>query len=923
MVAAGGVSAQTDTNYTRINKRFPVTNSDELSPPLVWSPIHECAQAVLVSGFIPSADLDVYADGSHHVGHLDNAWLGPQGEGAVVHLSRPLVRNEKITATQTVGNFTSVQSYVPVLVTPYDVTTLPKPVVSHTIYSCGQIVPVDQLEPSAYVTVSDGANPIGQDETTGTSDPVLTTPLVAGHKITAQQVACPNDPPLKLTGPNSLAVRVLPSPNPVLAPTVDPVIPGNDSVQLHNLYVGAYVEVTDHGSVIGNGFATAKDNYCQVSPISAHPVIQARQTLCTSSKFSPPQTNTVSLNKLTIVAPVCDHSRFVTIGGSQVGATVVLERNGAIIGYGGAVPGDLELAIGGGQALNTGDTLTAYQYAGSTISPASAAVVVGGCSEAVTYHNNNARTGLNPNETILTPSNVNPEGFGLLFTHPVDGQVYGQPLVVSQVAIPNGGVHNVVYVVTENDSVYAFDSDSVAGPYNADPLWHVSFTNQAVQLTSVPNGDVDTDDINPKIGITSTPVIDLNTRTIYVEAKTKEVTNGQYHYVHKLHALDLGSGAEKYGGPVVIAETVTDNVSTTYISGPSVNGSGDGAVGNVVTFDALKQMNRPGLLLLNGIVYIAFASHGDNNPYHGWLLAFDAHSLKLVGVLNTTPNGSRGGIWEAGDGPAADSGGSIYVATGNGAFDSLNGQGWPASGDFGDSILKVEPDPSSTQSQPNQNGWGFKIVDYFTPWNQSDLDNNDTDLGSGGLIILPDQSSGPKHLLVHCGKKGTIYLVNRDNLGKSHSGSGNDQVVQEIPGGIAGSWTTPAFMSNIVYYHGAVDGGSCDVLKSFTLAGNPSNLTPGAKGSVSECFPGSTPSISGAVKTAVIWTLQTDQFRNGPAVLHAYRVRGLAEIYNSTMAGNKRDQPPGNAVKFTVPTVVNGKVYVGTSDHLVVYGLLH
>jgi hypothetical protein len=937
VVTASHANAQTSTNTPRINDRFPLTNSNELSPPLVGSPIHECAQAVIVSGFVPFATLRVYAGGTHLVGHLDNAWLGPLGEGAVVQLTRPLVRNEKITATQTVGNLTSVHSYVPVLVTAYDVTTLPMPVVSHTIYDCGRIVPVNQLEPSAYVTVFDAGNPIGHDETTGTFDPIFISPLVAGHMITAQQVACPNDPQLKLTGPMSAAVRVLPSPNPVRPPTSDPVIPGNDSVNLHNLYVGAYVEVTDHGNVIGSGFATAKDNYCKVSPpVSANPVIQARQKLCTESKLSAPQTNIATLNRLTILAPICDDSQFVTISGSQVDATVVLERNGSIIGYGGAVVGDLELAVGGGIVLHTGDTLTAYQYAGSTVSPASSAVVVGGCSDVTTYHNNNERTGLNPNEKILTPANVKVSSFGLLFSQPVDGQVYGQPLYLSQVNIPNNGMRNVVFVITEHDSVYAFDADSNAG-INASFLWQDPFVKTPNIVTVAAPGDTGSatcqwlpcDDINPEIGITGTPVIDQQSLTLYVVSKTKETSGGHTHFVQKLHALDVRSGTEKFGGPAVIADTICDNPAVDqyeYVSGPVVPGSGESNEGNnTVFYNALRQANRSGLALINDVVYVPSASHCDCPPYHGWLLGFDARTLKPLSVFITTPNArssdqahlAAGGIWGAGDAPAADSENSLYFPTGNGLFDTtMTANGFPILGNFGDSILKVVLDHSSSPTQPNQNGWGVKVADFFTPHNQDNLWTSDTDLGSGGVVVLPDQRSAPRHLLVQAGKEGTIYLIDRDNLGKFNVGNDN-QIVQPIPGAIGGAWCTPAFFNDTLYYNG-----SSDVLKAFRLSNGKFSTTPVAK-ATTQFGSSATPSVSGAGEEAIAWTLQTDQNGKGPPILHAYRADNLMELYNSAMAARHRDQPPGNAIKFTVPTVVNGKVYIGTSDHVVVYGLLH
>jgi len=503
----------------------------------------------------------------------------------------------------------------------------------------------------------------------------------------------------------------------------------------------------------------------------------------------------------------------------------------------------------------------------------------------LTYHNDNARSGQNTNETVLTPANVSAANFGKIFSYPVDGFVYAQPLVVTNVTIPGKGVHDVVYVATEHDTVYAFDANTNSAG-NAAPLWQVSFINPAAGITTVTTADVNCPDLWPEIGITSTPVIDAASQTLYVEARTKEVTANGTTYYHRLHALDLTTGAEKFGGPAVVHA--------------SVAGTGDGNDGaGHVPFDPLRQMNRAALLLNNGVVYMGFASLCDNSPYHGWLIGYGAQTLALSNVFNVTPNGGDGGIWQAGGGPAGGATGNIYVMTGNGTFDTNVGVSC-----FGNSFLKFSP------------ANGLQLADYFTPYNQAELDSLDLDVGSGGPLVLPDEVGGGttnQHLLVGAGKDGTMYLINCDSMGHFNP-AGDTQIVQSLSGVIGRCFGTPTYFNKTIFYLGAGD-----VLKAFTITNAYIFPTPVSQSSTVFGFPGATPCVSAnGTKDAIVWVLQANG--DTTAVLRAYNATNVAqELYNSGPGGGRDD--PSVGMKFSVPTVANGKVYVGAAYQLSVFGL--
>jgi outer membrane protein assembly factor BamB len=502
-------------------------------------------------------------------------------------------------------------------------------------------------------------------------------------------------------------------------------------------------------------------------------------------------------------------------------------------------------------------------------------------SAVTTYHNDNARTGQNLNETILTASNVNQSSFGKLFVLSVDGKVDAQPLYLPNLSI-SGQHHNVIYVATEHGSVYAFDADT------GTQLWQVS----TLAGGEAPSDDHGCGQVTPEIGVTSTPVIDPAAGvhgTIYVVGMSKD-GSGSYH--QRLHALDVTTGAEQFGGPKEIQA--------------SYPGSGDNSSGGQVIFDPGQQLERPGLLLLNGVIYTSWGSHCDNRPYTGWIMGYDQKTLAQVTVLNVTPNGNEGSFWMSGAGPAADSNGNIFALDANGTFDAtLNAQGFPSQGDFGNAFLKI-----STANRQ------LAVADYFEMFDQAAQNSTDEDLGSGGALVLPDltDSSGKtRHLAVGAGKDANIYVVDRDGMGKFNPNVNN--IYQEIQGALAGSvFSMPAYFNDTVYYGAVGDSIKAFAISNAQLGSNPSSQTGNQFG-----YPGATPSISAnGTSNAILWAAENTD----PAVLHAYDATNLAnELYNSNQASGGRDQF-GTGNKFITPTVINGKVYVGTTNGVGVFGLL-
>jgi hypothetical protein len=525
-----------------------------------------------------------------------------------------------------------------------------------------------------------------------------------------------------------------------------------------------------------------------------------------------------------------------------------------------------------------------------------------GQPSVLTQHNDNARTGQNTNETLLNTSNVNVNDFGLVFSLPVQGQVYAQPLYVPNVTI-NGTTHNVLIVATEQEYVYAFDADAPAAP-----LWTASLVDtlhgaNPDETAVLGLTELGCKDLQPYVGITSTPAIDPVAGAIYVEAKSTDGTN----YFHRLHALDLTTGAEKSQGPAVITATVA--------------GTGDGSTNGQLIFDSFHELNRPGLLLLNGTIYVGFASHCDFSPYHGWLFAYDAATLAQQSVLLTTPNGGMGGFWQSGAGIATDPTGNIYISSGNGTFDTAN---VPPT-ELGDTLMKL-----------GTAGGQLSLKDYFTPSDEGCLSTKDLDLGSGGVLVLPEQPGANPHILVAAGKEGAIYVVNRDQLtaGNAHFENSNDcttddpEILGESgPGAIGRMFGLPAYWNNTLYFMGAYH-----VMRSIPIVNGLPNFSQITNNTTTIPYPGATPSVSSNGTTAgsaILWVLDTSQYGPpsatppGPAVLHAFDATNInTELWNSTQAPNNRDAA-GNAVKFAVPTVVSGKVFIGTTNFVNVYGVFN
>jgi hypothetical protein len=503
----------------------------------------------------------------------------------------------------------------------------------------------------------------------------------------------------------------------------------------------------------------------------------------------------------------------------------------------------------------------------------------------LTYHNDNSRSGLNPNETILTPSNVNSTKFGKLGTMPVVGLVDAEPLYVGGLTI-GGAVHSVIFVATEHDMVYAFDADTFAQLWAANTL--ANFSGET------PSDNHGCDQINPEIGITATPVIDPSAGpngTIFVVAMSVD-SSGNYH--QRLHALDLTTGTDRM---------TPQEIQATY------PGTGTGSSGGTQTFNPAFYAERAALLLENGVIYTTWTSHCDYSPYTSWVISYSESNLQQLSVLNLTANGStqggrEGGIWMAGDGPAADSSGNIYLLVGNGTFDTTLSGGFPNNQDYGNCFMKLSTAGNS-----------LSVADYFAMNNSAGTaqseSSSDTDLGSGGEMLLPDLTDNVgtvHHLAVGAGKDSNLYIVDRDNLGKFAANDANiyQQLDGALPGGV---WSAPAYFNKTVYYGSVGHRLAAFPISDARLASSPSSQSASAFG-----YPGTTPSISSnGTSNGIVWAVANG---DPTGTLHAYDATNLSnELFSATFPTNSND-------KFITPLIANGKVYIGTPNAVVVFGLL-
>jgi hypothetical protein len=876
-----------------INKNYPIRNpagGSNLSPPNVEA-TNECATAVYVDSFVPHATISVFLNGSTVIGGPLTSEFG----FAAINLTHPLHTGDKVTATQTVNGVKSNPS-APMLVGAMP-SKLDAPVVGKAIYACGRIVPVTGLtsgvqvevrDDTANATIGTGATPNlwGNDW-----DPVVTSKLTAGHAIIARQSACTgikspfSVPPFQLVNTD---------PSPVTTPVLDPPVVGNDAVTAHDLLTGSDLQVFDHTTQIGGGLTTAATNWAGVSPkIAATGLISADQVLCAPSAKSPPVKPVSSLKPPTLVGPICPGQGAAIVGGSTINATLVLLKNTAVSGYGGAGPGDVALNIAAPAVFAQNDKVRVAEYIGNIVALSNTVIV--GCHDVITYHNDNGRTGWNAQENTLTPANVTMSTFGLIATANLDDdndQVDAQPLIVTNQAIEGMGVHSVAYLATENNSVYAIDS------FTGTKLKKVTLGTPVPRPLSCENN-------GPAVGIDSTPTIDRKTGTLYVIAYVMKGTTP----VHELHALDLATLNDKHP-PTTIAATNT-----------LVNGT-------AYQFDSSVQRQRPALLQVNGNVYAGFGSYCDfkASASRGWVLGWQQSTLALLGkteLLNKStatsnfdcyfhapwPNNHPcylSSVWMSGFGLASDAQGNLFFTTGN------TGEGfYNSTANIAESMVKLSADLST-------------VVDFFTPANVNALDAGDTDFGSGGTLVLPDQTGPMPHLAVAAGKDGNLYIVNRDTgkMGEFR----NPNVPASVP--ISGDCHCgPSYFKGADGVGRIVSSGGTEIIQWKVNTANTPALgleaqVPVTSGQDGAAFT-SISSNGTTAKTAIIWTVgRPVSNANTHVTLQAFDATPAGGVLKSLWSNNAGTWPNTGGNANIVPTVANGMVYVASYKQLQIFGLI-
>jgi hypothetical protein len=892
-----------------IDRRFPIREPTNISPPIVQGPIHECALEVEVASFVPKAVVSVFANGTELIGK-EIPKHPPK-----IKLTRALVLGDSITATQTVGSVTSGPSHDAVPVTAYPHLTTP--VVVPDIYECGQVVPVANLVASTHVEVTDlTASPaalIGTGETTGDRDPVVTSKLVAHHQVSAQQIACPNIPAKTAKSSPSVPLKAKVAPNPPQTVALDKPVIGSEQLVLHKLLVGSQIQFNYGSTPVPDGLATAADNVADVPPVPPSTPITATQSLCSTSVPSPPVVATNKPDTPILGNPICPGSNYVMVDNTTPGLDVVLLRGGSVIGYAGGSLGTLKLPIGTGVTLAAGDDVSVVQYVkssfGTFVSDPSNVVTIGcaGGRNVVTQHNDNHRTGAYTSETTLAPGAVLARGMHVKWRQNVDGWINTQPLYVHDVEFPDG-VANAVFVgMVFTNTFYAMNADT------GDVKWHI------------PLVDSDTSKRGLAQGIDSTPVIDVSNHRIYIAFSTKNQKLDMADRPDSTKPLNDGKAHFYQDTDLKNLDTAFWVVALDYRNGKElarnlVSASTYRADGKTVSFEAPFHRQHPALLLDHGSLYVSFGSIAGSEgflEYHGWVMAYRANDLAFQGSFNTSKNyapprspykgnnpDDASGIWQGGGGLAADVNGNIYFLVGNGTADLANDK-------YGDTFVKLTPTGSAL------------IPSAFVPSDAPAMVDHDADFGSGGPLAIPGTG-----LVIGGGKPGFMYVLDRATLTlrqafvattNKYDPSKRDDTWDEGPHlhGSPTYWRGPDETFGNLYVWGEKD-----VLRRYrfnTLTGVVE--TPPTKGSVlalegsqgHRVMPGGMISLSSNGNrpgTGIVWaTLPADATPVPPARLYAFNAETLQPLWDTAIPSMGH---------WLEPTIADGKVFVGTSSGVLI-----